>query len=71
MKNHNSVLMVMLLMSKILANVTVQSGLEEEMMKMVIEFLLGINSECGHLFQKLMKLPILDATNIHLEMLQD
>lgn len=71
MKNHNSVLMVMLLMNKILANVTVQSGLEEEMMKMVIESLLGINSECGHLFQKLMKLLILDATNIHLEMLQD
>lgn len=66
MLNHNSVLMEMLLMSKIHVNVMELFGLVEDKMRRVIELQLGINSECGHLLQKL-KINILDATNILLE----
>jgi len=70
MLNHNSVSMVMPLTSKTLASVTELFGSVEEKMNRVIELLLGTNSECGHLFQKLMKLLTLDAINTLLEMLQ-
>lgn len=70
MLNHNSALMVMLQMNKILANVTELSGSVEDLMNKVTELVLGINSECGLLFLKLMKLFILDATNTLSETLQ-
>jgi hypothetical protein len=64
MLNHNSVLMEMPPTSKILANVTEQSGSEEDRTKPKLEFLPGINSDCGHLFQRPMNLYTLDVTNI-------
>jgi hypothetical protein len=66
MLNHNSVLMVIPLARKILVNVTVLSGTVEKMMKLEMPLPLGINSECGHPFLRLM-INILDATNTHLE----
>jgi hypothetical protein len=70
MLNLNSVLMVMLLTNKILANVTEPSGSVEDRMNKVTELLLGINSECGLLFQRPMSLLILDAISTFSEMLQ-
>jgi len=70
MLNRNSVLMVMPLMSKTLANVTELSGSVEDKMKQILELPLGINSECGHLSLRLMNLPILDAINTLSVMLQ-
>lgn len=65
MLNHNSVLMEMPLISKILANVTELSTSVEERMKKEKELKLGTNSECGHPFQSL-KMFTLDVTNTYL-----
>jgi len=59
----NFALMVMVTTHKTHVNATGLFGSEEEMMKMEIELTHGINSECGLLCQKLMKLFILDVTN--------
>jgi len=71
MRKLNSVSMVIWPTNKIHANVTVPFGSEEEKMKKEKELTLGKNSECGLQCQKLMKLFILDAINIHLEYLQE
>lgn len=73
MRSLNSVSTVMVAMTEIQihANVTVQSGSEEEKTRKEIELTLGTNLECGHLLQRLMKLFFLDAIDTHLEMFQD
>lgn len=70
MLNHNSVLMVTPLTSKILASVTELFGSEEDRTKLVQELQLGKISDCGHLFQRLKKILSLDVINLHLVMPQ-